>query len=70
MKTGKDKNNMNPEDQMKREIVLAIAYEKLFMLHQAKGHYEAAYEQANKINNDTDKANLLISLGTINCDME
>ncbi len=70
MKTGKEKTNMNPADQMKREVVLAIAYEKLFMLNQAKGHYEVAYEQANRLNNDTDKANLLISLGTINCDME
>jgi hypothetical protein len=33
MKTGKEKTNMNPADQMKREVVLAIAYEKLFMLN-------------------------------------
>lgn len=55
---------------MQREIKLAQAYEKLNMIEHAKTHFDYALKYANKTSNDQIKADILNSLGTVNCDLE
>lgn len=49
---------------------MADAYEKLFMLTHAKTHYEIALKHSNKLPKESQKADILNSLGTINCDID
>ena len=55
---------------MQREINLAEAYEKLLMLNHAKCHYEQALRHAFKSTKDSYKADILNSIGTVNCDLD
>ena len=54
---------------MQKEIKIADAYEKLYLLQHAKGHYEQALKYAQKLSKDIHKADILNSLGTVNCDL-
>lgn len=52
---------------MLREIKLAEAYEKLNLIEHAKSHYELALRYSSKLSKDSSKADILNSLGTVNC---
>lgn len=55
---------------MVREVKLAEAYEKLNLPEHAKPHYENALKCAIKLSKDNAKADIMNSLGTVNCDLE
>ncbi|CAD8098168.1 unnamed protein product [Paramecium sonneborni] len=70
LKTQQDKKNLSPQDLMMREVKLAEAYEKLNLPEHAKSHYELALKYAIKLSKDNAKADIMNSLGTVNCDLE
>jgi len=55
---------------MLREIKLAEAYEKLNLTEHAKSHFELALRYAVKQGKENIKADILNSLGTVNCDLK
>lgn len=55
---------------MLREVKLAEAYEKLNLPEHAKSHYELALKYAIKLAKDSLRADIMNSLGTVNCDLE
>ncbi|CAD8085666.1 unnamed protein product [Paramecium primaurelia] len=70
LKTQQDKKNLSAQDLMMREVKLAEAYEKLNLPEHAKSHYELALKYAIKLSKDSAKADIMNSLGTVNCDLE